>query len=113
MEKEFLLLIGMVFVSLPGAINTVGSALEKIFKAKQALAAPNEEQNKRLDDLERRMTAAEGKLNNDHQEITEIHESNRISALALIALLDHSLDGNNVDQMKTAKDELNHWLAKK
>lgn len=113
MEKEFLLLIGMVVVGLPGAINTIGSALEKVFKAKQALAAPNEEQNKRLDDLEKRMTAAEGKLNHDHKEITDIHESNRINALALIALLDHSLDGNNVDQMKNAKAELNHWLAKK
>ena len=113
MSNETLLLIGAVVVGLPGAINTLGSAIEKVFKAKQALAAPNEEQNKRLDDLEERMDDVERKLGNDRQELNDIHESNRINALALIALLDHSLDGNNVDQMKSAKDELNHWLAKK
>lgn len=113
MNDETLLLIGAVVVGLPGAINTIGSAVEKVFKAKKAMAAPNEEQNKRLDELEKRMTVAESKLNNDHEELTEIHESNRINALALIALLDHSLDGNNITQMQNAKDELNHWLAKK
>lgn len=113
MSNETLLLIGAAVVGLPGAINTIGSAIEKVYKAKQALAAPNEEQNKRLDELEDRMDDVEQKLGNDRKELNEIHESNRINALALIALLDHSLDGNNVDQMKNAKDELNHWLAKK
>lgn len=113
MNNEILLLIGAIVVGLPGAINTVGSAIEKVVKAKKAISAPNEEQDRRLKDLEERMDGVERKLGDDRKELNEIHESNRINALALIALLDHSLDGNNVDQMKNAKNELNHWLAKK
>lgn len=113
MDNETLLLIGAVVVGLPGAINTVGSAIEKVVKAKKAINAPNVEQDREIADLKRRVSDVERKLESDKKELGEIRESNRITALGLIALLDHSLDGNNIKQMQDAKDELNHWLAKK
>lgn len=114
MNKEtILIIIGMIVVGLPGAINTIGNAIEKIAKAKRAVEAPNVAQDEKLADHERRLERLERYRENDHKELTAIREYNRISALAQIALLDHGLDGNNVEPMRNAKSELNNWLAQK
>lgn len=114
MSKEAVLItIGLIVLGLPGAINTIGSAIEKIAKAKKAVEAPNAAQDEKIADHERRISKLEQHREDDHKELAAVREYNRISALAQIALLDHGLDGNNIKPMQDAKDELNHWLARK
>lgn len=114
MDKETMLIaLGLLVLGLPGAINTIGSAIEKIAKAKKAVEAPNAAQDEKIADHETRIQRLERHQENDRKELAAIREYNRISALAQIALLDHGLDGNNIKPMQDAKDELNHWLAKK
>lgn len=114
MNKEtVLIIIGMIVVGLPSAINTIGNAIEKIAKAKKAVEAPNAAQDEKIADHETRIERLERHQDNDHKELAAIREYNRISALAQIALLDHGLDGNNIKPMQDAKTELNHWLAQK
>lgn len=103
----------MGVVALPTIVNQVGSAVEKIAKAKKAIEAPNEEQNARLDEFAEKVEDIYRKLANDKKELDDIRESNRITALALIAILDHNLDGNNIEQMRSAKTELANYLTKK
>ena len=103
----------MGVVALPTIVNQVGSAIEKISKARKAIIAPDAEQNARLDKFEERIKDIYKKLENDKKELEDIHESNRITALALIAILDHNLDGNNIEQMRSAKTELANYLTKK
>lgn len=112
-KETILIIIGLIVVGLPGAINTIGSAIEKIAKAKRAVEAPNAAQDEKLKDHEERISKLERHQENDHKELSDNREYNRISALALIALLDHDLDGNNIKPMENAKTELNNWLAKK
>lgn len=113
MEKEIALIVGLVVMGLPSAINTIGSAIEKIAKAKKAVEAPNAAQDAKIEDHEQRIQKLERHQENDHKELAAIREYNRISALAQIALLDHGLDGNNIKPMEDAKTELSHWLARK
>lgn len=112
-RENVLMLIGLIVIGLPGAINTIGSAIEKISKAKKAVEAPNAAQDAEIADLKVRVERLERHQESDHKELSAIREYNRISALAQIALLDHGLDGNNIKPMQDAKDELNHWLARK
>lgn len=95
------------------AIVLLSNAAEKISKAVQAAKAPNAAQNEKIADHEERIKKLERHQANDKKELEAIREYNRISALAQIALLDHGLDGNNIKPMQDAKDELNHWLARK
>lgn len=114
MDREtVLIIIGAIVLGLPSAINTIGSAIEKIAKAKRAVEAPNVAQDEKIADHARRIEKLERHQENDHKELAGNREYNRISALALIALLDHGLDGNNVKPMQNAKGELNNWLAQK
>ena len=127
----FLVVVGLLLAAA-GFVNTVGSAVEKIGKVFKAAKAPNEAQDSRLDDLEewrKEMTAAklparvkaleewrpvaDSKLANDKKELDAVHDGLRVSHLAQLALLDHALNGNNIDQMQAAKDALQEYLANK
>lgn len=97
-------------LAIAAAVVTIANAAEKIAKVWQAAKAPNVKQDERIDNLEKRMTAAEKKLDNDKHHFDAIDASNRVTQLALLALLDHGIDGNNIDQMQHAKEELQTHL---
>ena len=92
------------------AFVLIANAVEKIVKAWRAAKAPNDEQNKRLDDLEAWKREVDGKLNNDNTRLERIEEGNRVVQRGVLALLDHGLDGNNIKQMQDAKDDLQNHL---
>lgn len=92
------------------AIVLISNAAEKIVQAVKAAKAPNDAQNERLSSLEKRMDAAEGKLNRDHDRFESIDASNRVTQRAILALLDHGIDGNNIKQMQDAKEALQDHL---
>lgn len=92
------------------AIVLLSNALEKIVKAWKAAKAPNAIQNERLDALEEWRKTVDGKLNNDNERLSSIEEGNRATARALLALLDHGIDGNNIKQMQDAKEGLRNHL---
>ena len=97
-------------LGLAGAIKLLSDAIEGIVKAVKFAKAPNDAQNKRLDDLEDRMDEVDRKLKADHGHLTTIDEGERVTQRALIALLDHGIDGNNIKQMQDAKTELQNHL---
>ena len=105
----------------PGAILTavlaaasafvlIANAVEKIVKAVKAARAPNDQQNQRLDDLEEWRKEVDRKLRSDNDHLSNIDSDNRVTQRALLALLDHGIDGNNIEQMQHAKEELQDHL---
>lgn len=102
--------IWTVILAIASAIVLLSNAAEKIAKVVQAAKAPNAQQNERLAALEDRMDDVEKKLDNDKRHFDAIDASNRVTQVALLALLDHGIDGNNIDQMQHAKEELQTHL---
>ena len=102
--------IWTVVLAIASAIVLLTNAAEKIAKVVQAAKAPNAQQNERLAALEGRMGEVEKKLDNDKRHFDAIDASNRVTQVALLALLDHGIDGNNIDQMQHAKEELQTHL---
>ena len=100
--------LGLAFC---GAVNTVGAAVERIIKFRQAVQAPNAAQDKRLKDLERRMDEAERKLGRDFAAFQSLEESTAVTQRALLALLGHGLHGNNVEEMTASERELKEYLT--
>ena len=97
-------------LALALAITTLSNAAETIVKAWRAAKAPNDQQNKRLDDLEAWRAEVDRKLMNDNVHLGNIDSDNRVTQRALLALLDHGIDGNNIKQMQHAKEELQEHL---
>ena len=92
------------------AIVLLSNATEKVVKAVQAAKKPNSIQNDRLTALEEWKKSVDRKLENDKMHLESIDAGNRVTQLALLALLDHGIDGNNIDQMQHAKEELQSHL---
>lgn len=99
-----------ILLAVASAIVLLSNAVEKIVKVVRAAKAPNDMQNGRLDDLEKWQKSVEERLRNDYQRLEKMDEGNRAIQRAILALLDHGIDGNNLDQMQKAKDLLQSHL---
>lgn len=90
-------------LAIVSAFILIATAVEKIAKAVKAAKAPNDLQNERLAALEAWRKEVDRKLIIDD-------DGNRVTQRALLALLDHGIDGNNIEQMQHAKEELQDHL---
>ena len=106
-------LIWTAVLATASAVVLLSNAAEKIVKAWKAAKAPNVKQDERLSALEAWKKTVDEKLNRDNDRLEEIKEGLEISQQALLALLDHSLDGNNTKQMQDAKGALYRHLTHK
>lgn len=102
--------LATALLAVASAIVLLSNAAEKIIKAWQAAKRPNDLQNERLEALETWRKEVDIKLNSDHERFENLDKGNRVTQRALLALLDHGIDGNNIDQMQHAKEELQNHL---
>ena len=96
-----------------GAITAVAAAIGVIAVCVKKAKSPNQKQNERLDSLESKMKHHEELLDNDNTRLKNIEYGNRVTQRALLALLAHGIDGNDIDSMKKAKEELQQYLIEK
>lgn len=106
-------LIVTIVLAAAGAISTLGGAANWVVKFVQVLKAPNAEQDKRLESLEKHMSEVDTYLAADKDRLDSIDESTRVTQRALLALLAHGIDGNHQKQMEDAKVELELHLIRK
>lgn len=92
------------------AFVLLANAAEKIVKAWKAAKAPNARQDERIEALEEWRREVDRKLARDDHRLTDIDEGNRVTQRALLALLAHGIDGNNIKQMEDAQTELQNHL---
>ena len=102
--------IGAAVLAAVSAFVLISNAVEKIVRAWKVAKAPNAQQDKRLDALEAWKEKVDRRLNTDNDRLSDIDSGNRVTQRALLALLDHGIDGNNIEQMQHAKEELQDHL---
>lgn len=105
-------LIGL-FLALCGGIVAVSSAMGVIVAMVKKVKSPNDIQNSRLDGLEKKVAEHDEIFSKDKRRFEAIEEGNRVVQKALLALLAHGIDGNDIAAMKSAKDELTNYLIKR
>lgn len=86
------------------AVISLVSLLTGIFKDYKK---PTDDLEKRVSDLERKI------LENYDKRITDIEKGNKVTQKAILELLKHSIDGNNVDGLKKAEKDLSDYLIDK
>ena len=55
----------------------------------------------------------EKKLENDHKRLMELEESNKIMMQSMLALMSHAIDGNHIEDLKQARDDLQKYLIRR
>lgn len=99
-----------VVAGILAAVVLIGNAIDKVAKLVQAFRAPNAAQDARLKELEDWRKKVDQALARDLHRFDALDEGERVTQRALLALLDHGIDGNNIEQMQRAKDALQNHL---
>ena len=118
-EKEALLWVLGILGSLCAAAITIDKVLEIIHKYIKKAQEPDNAQNKRLDELDKRVgTLEQGQLQHtqalarDLRRFDGIDEEIRLVLVGVQNLLDSQLSGNNREGMQKSKTDINSYLLK-
>lgn len=118
-EKEALLWVLGILGSLCAAAITIDKVLEIIHKYIKKAQEPDNAQNKRLDELDKRVGILEqGQLQHtqalarDLRRFDGIDEEIRLVLVGVQNLLDSQLSGNNREGMQKSKSDINNYLLK-
>lgn len=118
-EKEALIWIVGILGSACAAAITLDKVLEIIHKYIKKAQEPDNAQNKRLDELDKRVgTLEQGQLQHtqalarDLRRFDGIDEEMRLVLVGVQNLLDAQLSGNNREGMQKSKTDINNYLLK-
>lgn len=118
-EKEALLWVLGILGSLCAAAITIDKVLEIIHKYIKKAQEPDNAQNKRLDELGKRVgTLEQGQLQHtqalarDLRRFDGLDEEMRLVLVGVQNLLDSQLSGNNREGMQKSKTDINNYLLK-
>jgi len=107
-------------VSVCGLITAVAGVCAIWFKILTWAKKPNTEQNKRIADnrkeieeIKKTLKEHESLFSKDKQMISSIQEENHLVMESLFALLQHGIDGNNIEPMRKAQKNIQDYLINK
>lgn len=116
-EKQALLWVLGIIGSVCAAAITVDKILDIIHKYVKRAQAPDDAQNLRIDELDKRVGALEQglirhtqALDRDLHRFEDIDAVNRLNLRAVRALLEAQLTGDNVAAMQASKTEIDDYL---
>lgn len=102
------------------ALITIAAAVTIVINAVKKLKEPENVQNREIKELQDKMKTFEDRLNkhdeffgNDNKRLLAIEEGNRVTQQAILALMQHAINGNDVDKLKKAEDDLKTYLINK
>ena len=95
------------FLYICGAIMTISGTITTIISMVNMARSPKQKQDARIADLEKRMAEHDNLLSKDNKRLVSIEEGNRVTQKALLA---HGIDGNEIEAMNDAKEELQRYL---
>lgn len=109
-----------LILAVCGAIVTISAAIGVITKALDKARAPEKRQDdllaehtRRLDEHDKILEKFNQYFDNDDRRFKDIEKSNKITQTALLALLKHSLNGNDIESLKEAEKSLEEYLIEK
>lgn len=105
--------LGIFFMEICAGIAAVGTAITWVLKALGFLRAPEKKQDELLKDHEARIKRLEEKANSDYEAIQELQKEMKILLAATLATVKHQLDGNDVQSLQKARENLEEYLINK
>ena len=112
--------LGNDVVWIAGVIMAIWGVLGIIQKITEMVKKPEKDQNERITVLEGQIKELKAEqikflefFANDKTRIDNITEGNGVMQKALLALLSNAIDGNNINEMKDARSELQEYLIER
>ena len=97
-------------ISICSLITGVSAVVLIIFQIVKKAKAPNDLQNTRISKCENDIFEIQTMLAKDNKRFDKVEDGNRIIQRCMLALLAHGIDGNEIESMRKAKEELQNYL---
>lgn len=107
--KELYLNLVAISIACGGLWRFVDWVIKVWTKAK----TPEKKQDERIAQAEKDIAEIRKMLHNDDNRLKELEDSNRLIHKALLSLLKHGIDGNDIESMRTAQREIEEYLINK
>ena len=103
-----------VTIVVSAGILTLFNLIDRIIQYANKPKETTDELKRRIEMLERKTDEDfRQKFDDYDKELASIKESNKVTQRAILALLKHSIDGNNTDSLHKAEEELTDYLTNK
>ena len=109
-----------ILIGCCSALITIAAAVTIVINAVKKLKEPENVQNQKLKEMDERMKVFEDRLkkheeyfNNDNKRLLAIEDGNRVTQKAILALMSHAINGNDIDKLKEAENSLREYLINK
>lgn len=95
-----------IFLAMCGSIVTIGGAGVVIYKLYKRAKQPDNERDKKMNEHEK-------KLENCTQRLDSVEGGMAVLMKSNLAIMNHLIDGNHLDDLKKATDDLQEYLINK
>ena len=102
-----------ILIGFATGLGSLATATAIFGKAWAKFRQPDKRQDSRIKALEVQMETFREYLGKDKTRLDELDNGNRVTQQALLALLGHAINGNNTDQLRAAKENLQNYLINK
>ena len=116
MNAEFVITpmqIWQAILIICGGIITIGGALAIVNKWIKRVKKPSTDIKNDIEEIKKTIDNHEDYFKNDKEDIEEIKKGQQIMFKSHLALISHALDGNDIEQLKSVKGELQSFLIVK
>ena len=100
-------------LAICAGISCIAGAIGWVIKWVQAARKPSQKLHERIAALEAAQKTHSEYLDSDSKRLEAIEAGSRVTQRALLALLKHGIDGNDVEGMKRAEAELQEYLIER
>lgn len=125
---NFVLALCAMIAALSGAVTIIVKIVQKVKSPGRKLSAEVEEIKKQMDQktdgfrqriekIEKRLDEGTEQFKKEEQRATDIEEEVRDTTKMIVkslqALVAHEIDGNNIEELKQAKKDIDNYLLEK
>lgn len=96
-----------------GLVLTIVNIIERLIIFVKHAKGPHIQHENRILALESEVKEIKETISSEDERVIELEEGTKVLMKSISALLSHGIDGNNTDEMKEAKKELNAFLIAK
>lgn len=111
MSIDFNTGVAVVF-GIVGATITLMTFAEKVINMVKIARAPDQEQNRRLSELESWRSDVERYIGRDKHRIDNLEANLSMMMKAQFALLSHAINGNDTDRLRKVQQEMQDFLTR-
>jgi len=102
-----------VLMGIAAAIVAIGGAVGVVEHVAERVSMKTNRVAQQVDDHGKELERHAQYLDNDNQRLKDVELSNKLIMRGLMQLMTHAIDGNHVDMLEKARDDINSYLIER